>query len=101
MGKDKRTREKIELTSEELMDLWNGVYYKSNEYELKGEIYRQVDKINTSDMSDGDSWDYILQRKSDNKFFKFHIWDAGEYNGYIFEDEYIIEVFEKTTVTYE
>ncbi len=94
-------REKIELTQEELHDLWNGVYYKTNEYDLKGEIYKQVDKINTSDMSDGPSWDYIIQRKSDNKFFMFHIWEAGEHNGYIFEGEHIIEVFEKQTVTYE
>lgn len=96
-----KEREKIELTQDQLMELWNGVYHKSNEYELKGEMYRQVLKINTSDMSDGPSWDYIIKRKSDDKFFKFNIWDAGEYNGYIFEDEYIIEVFEKQTVTYE
>lgn len=94
-------REKIILTHEELMDLWNGIYSKSNEYILKGNTYQQIDKVNTSDMSDGPSWDYIIQRKEDGKVFKFNIWDAGEHNGYVFEDKYIIEVFPKQKTVYE
>jgi len=94
-------REKIILTHDELMDLWNGVYYIEREYNVKDETYSQVKKINTSDYSDGPSWDYILKRKSDGKFFKFNVWDAGGNNGYIFEDEYLIEVFEKIEITYE
>jgi len=94
-------REKIELSSDKLMDLWDGVYFDSNEYKLKGESYKQIKKINTSDLSDGPSWDYIIQRKSDGKFFKFNVWDAGDHNGYIFEDEFLIEVFEKIEKTYE
>lgn len=94
-------RLKIDLTSEELMDLWNGVYHKGNKHELKGETYQQVTRVNMSEFSDGPSWDYIIQRQSDDKFFKFNIWDAGEHNGYVFEDEYIIEVFEKRTTIYE
>lgn len=97
----KKEREKIKLTHDELMDLWNGVYYKEDKYELRGGEYMQVAKINTSDKSDGPSWDYIIQRLSDKKFFKFNVWDAGDHNGYIFEDKFIIEVFEKQTVTYE
>ena len=97
----KKKREKIELDHDKLMDLWNGVYHKGNSTELDGETYTQVMKINTSDKSDGESWDYIIQRKSDNKYFKFNVWDAGEHNGYIFEDEYIEEVFERATVTYD
>lgn len=97
----KKEREKINLTSEELMDLWNGLFYKDSTHELNGIKYKHITTINTSDKSDGPSWDYIIQRQSDNKLFKFNIWDAGEYNGYIFEDKYLIEVFEKQTVTYE
>lgn len=94
-------KEKINLTENQLRDLWNGVYYKGRPYELKGEIYEQVDTVNTSDYSDGPSWDYIIQRKSDNKFFKFNVWDAGDHNGYIFGDKYIKEVFPKTITMYE
>jgi len=93
-------REKIDLTEEELLDLWDGVYFVNSVYNLRGVDYKHVMVINTSDNSDGPSWDYIIQRVGDGRFFKFHIWDAGK-NGYIFEKKYIIEVFEKQTVTYE
>jgi hypothetical protein len=94
-----RERERIELPPQELLDLWDGVYFESNIYELNGENYQQVLKISTSEYSDGDSWDYIIQRESDKKYFKFNVWDAGEHNGYIFEDEYIEEVFPKIIET--
>ena len=94
-------REKIELTKEEIINLWSGVYYDRNTYDFKGETYQQVKRINTSDYSDGESWDYIIQRKSDLKFFKFNVWNAGDHNGYIFEPLKLIEVFEKTEITYE
>lgn len=95
-------REIIELTKEELFDLWNGVYWEGEWYKLKGESYTQVDKINTSHTSDGPSWDYIIKRKSDGKHFKFNVW-YGEYNGYVFEDEYLEEVFpvEENKTTYK
>lgn len=89
-------KEKVELTHDELMDLWNGVYFKDSIYELNGISYKQVDIINTSEKSDGDSWDYIVERQSDGKFFKFNVWDAGERNGYIFEEKFLIEVFKTT-----
>lgn len=93
-------REKIELTHDELMELWNQLYYIGNQYILKGVKYLCIDIINTSHKSDGDSWDYIIQREVDGKFFKFHVWDAGSHNGYIFEDKYIEEVFQKISTTY-
>jgi hypothetical protein len=46
-------------------------------------------------------WNYIIQRKQDNKFFKFNIWDAVTQNGYVFEDKFLIEVFHKQVVIYE
>lgn len=84
-------REKINFDYETIRELWNGVYFK-------GEIYKQIEKINTSEYSDGESWDYIIQRNSDGKYFTFHVWDAGEHNGYIFSDETnsLTEVFPKT-----
>lgn len=97
---DKLERVIIPLTHEELMDLWNGVYFKDSSYDFNGETYKQVEKINTSEFSDGDSWDYIIRRESDNRFFKFNVWDAGTHNGYVFENKYIEEVFpEIVTIT--
>jgi hypothetical protein len=94
-------REKIKMSSEQQKDLWNGVYHIGNNYQIDGETYTSVMKINTSDKSDGPSWDYIVQRKSDGLFFKFNVWDAGVHNGYLFEDDGLEQVFEKTTITYE
>jgi hypothetical protein len=97
------SKETINLNPDELKDLWNGVYFKGNTYELKGELYEQVDVIDKSKYSDGPSWDYIIQRKSDGKYFKLNVWDAGEYNGYLFEDGCIEEVTQhkKTINTYK
>lgn len=91
-------REEIELTHDELMDLFDGIYFASDKYELKGEIYQQVDKVNTSDYSDGPSWDYVVQRESDKKFFEFNIWESS--HGYVFEDKCLLEVFPETKTVY-
>lgn len=92
---------KIEMDSETLMELWNGLYFEGSSTEINDETYTHITKINTSDYSDGPSWDYIIQRKSDNKFFKFNVWDAGSLNGYIFEDKFLEEVFPVTKISYE
>lgn len=92
-------REKIELSNDELMDLWDGIYFEGSSYELNDETYTHVKMINKSDFSDGPSWDYIVKRKSDDKFFKFHIWESS--NGYKFKDEFLIEVFEHLEPTYK
>lgn len=80
-------REIITLDLETIREFWNEVYHKNSSTELNGDIYTNVDKVNTSEFSDGESHDYIVQRKSDGKYFKFHVWDAGYHNGYIFSDE--------------
>jgi len=95
-------REKISFSEEQMHELWNGVYWKDVAFEFEGDTYTQVDKINTSDMSDGDSHDYIVKRGSDGKFFSFNVWDAGEHNGYIISDgdEFpMVEVIPQETVT--
>ena len=99
--KQKKERILIQMSSEQQRDLWNGVYYMGNSYEVEVETYTSIEKINTSDYSDGPSWDYIVQRKSDGLFFKFNVWDAGEHNGYLFEEDGLKQVFKITKVTYE
>lgn len=95
--------EVVKSTQEDLLDLWDKIYWKDSSGELYGETYTHIDKIDTSKYSDGPSWDYILQRKSDGKYFKFNVWDAGEHNGHIIEDEYLEEVFpvEENKTTYK
>jgi hypothetical protein len=98
-----KEREVVESTQEDLLDLWDGVYNEGDSHELYGETYTYIKRINTSHLSDGPSWDYIVQRKSDGKYFKFNVWDAGDHNGYIIEDEYLEEVFlvEENKTTYK
>lgn len=82
-----------------MLDLWDGVYYKNNQFAFEGDTYQQVDKINTSEFSDGESYDYIVKRGSDGKYFKFHVWETPR-EGYIFSDgkEYPLEeVFPEET----
>lgn len=76
----------IRLDKETCANLWDGVYFKGSTYELNGDTFTHIKKINTSEYSDGESWDYILQRGSDGKMFRLPVWDAGEHNGYIFND---------------
>ena len=101
MKTPQKEREKIYSTEEQLKEFWNDLYHEGSSAILNGESYKHIKTINTSDKSDGESWDYIVQRESDGKIFKFNVWDAGEHNGYLIQDEYLIEVFEKPEITYE
>lgn len=95
-------REIIELTETELEDF---DFTGGTVWELRGEVYDFVEKIRTDQYSDGPSWDIVVKRKSDNKFFKWNCWDAGDHNGYKMEsgDNYMEEVFQKiiTKTNYE
>lgn len=97
MEQDKK-RLLIEMSSEQQLELWDQVYFMGSSCEMDGETYTSVDKINTSNFSDGPSWDYIVQRKSDGLFFRFHVWEAGE--GYLCEDDGLEQVFQVTKITY-
>ena len=97
----KQERLLIEMSEEKQKELWNGVYFMGQSYEIDGETYTSVDKINTSEYSDGESWDYIVQRKSDGLYFKFNVWDAGEHNGYLCQDKGLKQVFQTTKITFE
>ena len=95
----KQDRILIEMSSEDQLELWDGVYFMGKSYTINGETYTSVDKINTSDYSDGPSWDYIVQRESDGLYFKFNVWEASK--GYHCEDDGLEQVFKTTKVTYE
>lgn len=83
-------REKINLTKDELedFDITGGKKWK-----MRGETYTHVETIRTDDYSDGESWDTVVKRKSDKKFFKWNCWESG--HGYVMEsgDNYMEEVF--------
>jgi hypothetical protein len=94
-------KERIYLTEEELEDF---DFTGGNKWELRGEVYNFVEEIRTDERSDGPSWDIVVKRKSDGKYFKWNCWDAGDYNGYMMEsgDDYMEEVspITKTIVKY-
>lgn len=86
-------REKIQMTEEEISEFWNKIYFKGSQTKFNKQVYTHVENINTSEDCDGDCWDYIVQRKSDKKFFKFNVWEHG--HGYDFDDNCLTEVFRK------
>ena len=76
---ENKEREFIKMSSEEQLELWDAVHFIGSSYETEdGETYTSIDKINTSEYSDGPSWDYIVERKSDGLFFKFNVWESGK-----------------------
>jgi hypothetical protein len=87
-------RERIYLTEEELE---NFDFTGGSQWGLRGEIYNFVEEIRTDQYSDGPSWDIVVKRQSDGKYFKWHCWDGGYHNGYMMEggDNYMEEVFPK------
>ncbi len=99
MSKSKKELDRVTLDfdKETMFNLWDGVYYKDSSVEINGDTYTHVDKINTSEYSDGESHDYIVQRKSDARYFKFNVWEAGN-DGYVFSygGHSLTEVFPKT-----
>ena len=93
-----KEKEIIYLSDEELEDF---DFTGGSQWELKDEIYDFVEEIRTDQYSDGPSWDIVVKRLSDGKYFKWNCWDAGSHNGYMMEDgnNYMIEVFPKDTIT--
>lgn len=94
----KEEKERIYLTEEELEDF---DFTGGSRWELRGEIYNFVVIIRTDQYSDGPSWDIVVKRQSDGKYFKWNCWDAGDHNGYMMEDgdNYIEETFPKVITT--
>ena len=98
MKKKEIDREKICLTEVEMEDFDFTAGYSNTIWELRGEKYKYVEKIRTDQYSDGPSWDIVVQRESDGKYFKWNCWDAGDHNGYMMESggNYMEEVFSET-----
>jgi hypothetical protein len=88
-------KERIYLTEEELEDF---DFTGGSKWELRGEVYDFIEEIRTDKYSDGPSWDIVVKRQSDGKYFKWNCWDGGYHNGYMMEsgDNYMEEVSPKT-----
>jgi hypothetical protein len=91
-------KEIIYLTKEELEDF---DFTGGSKWKLNGEVYDFVETIRTDQYSDGPSWDTVVKRQSDGKYFKWNCWDGGDHNGYIMEDgdNCMEEVLPKTITT--
>jgi hypothetical protein len=90
-------KEKIYLTTEELEDF---DFTGGSQWKLRNEIYKFVEEIRTDKYSDGPSWDIVVQRKSDKKYFKWNCWNPCERYYMESGDNYMEEVFpEKTVIT--
>ena len=70
-------------------------------WELRGETYVHKAEQRTDKYSDGESWDTVVQRISDLKYFKWNVWDSGVQNGYLMSDgdNTMEEVFPVHTMT--
>lgn len=94
-------REKVKITNvEEFGDITG-----YGPWHWEGQVYEEVEK-NYQQNCDGECWDTIVKRESDGKYFKFHVWDAGHHNGYIFCSDSnnsgtMEEVFPKQIITVE
>ena len=86
-------KETIYLTEEELEDF---DFTGGNKWELRGEIYNFVEQIDIPNGDDGEIWEIVVQRKSDDKYFKWDCWRTS-YEYYMSDgDNYMEEVFPKT-----
>lgn len=94
-------REVIILSDDELSDF--DFTSTHGAFNVRGDLYYFVGEIRTDDTSDGESWETIVQRDSDDKFFKWDTWDSGS-GGYLMSDgdNTITEVFpeSKTNTIY-
>lgn len=67
-------------------------------WEVDGHKYILIeDKL--SDDCDGECHNIIIKRTTDNKFFSYDWWWHPSSGDYIFEDEQLVEVFRKTTIS--
>jgi hypothetical protein len=84
-------RDRVNLTEEEMYDF---DFSGGLTWHLRGEEYTYLETVRTDQFSDGESWDTIVQRKSDDKYFKWGYWEGG-YDGPQMEngENAIIEVF--------
>lgn len=67
-------------------------------WEVDGHEYIFIEDKPTDDC-DGECHNVIIKRTTDNKFFSYDWWYHPSSGDYIFEDEQLVEVFKKTTIT--
>lgn len=93
-------REIITLEYDEILDFWDSIYFENSQGEINGVTFTRMDKINTSEFSDGESFEYIVQRQTDGKYFKFSWWEGGS-DGYVFSNgkNSLTEVFPEIITT--
>lgn len=91
-------RLEIHFDYDTILELRNRIYYENSSVTINNETYTRVEKINTSEFSDGESWDYIVQRKSDNKYFKFNVWCISDGYEFSYGENTLTEVFPQTIV---
>lgn len=73
-------------------------FTSSGPWEIGGHTYVFIED-KPSHYCDGECHNIIIKRIKDNKFFSYNwLWDPSS-GDYIFEDEELVEVFKKTTVT--
>jgi hypothetical protein len=92
---ENKEREIIKFDYETISTLWNKIYFKGNVYEIDGDSFVQVDKINESEYCDGDCFKYIIQRKSDGKYFKFDVWNTESETIFSDGENSLTEVFRR------
>jgi hypothetical protein len=69
-------------------------------WEIDGHQYIFIEDKPSHDC-DGECHNVIIKRTTDNKFFSYDWWWHPSSGDYIFEEEQLIEVFKKTTITVE
>jgi hypothetical protein len=70
-------KEIIKLTDEEIEGYQFDFTDTTGPWTLRDEEYHFIEEINTSKYSDGPSWETIVQRKSDGKYFKWSCWESS------------------------
>lgn len=73
-------------------------FTSSGPWEIDGHTYVFIEDKPSHDC-DGECHNVIIKRTTDNKFFSYDWWWNPSSGDYIFEDEELVEVFKKTTVT--
>ena len=99
-------RGKIKLWQEEIENFDFTNTTKNHKWVIRGETYMFIEIIRTDETLDSKSWETVVKRECDGKFFKWSCLYAGKNKGYIMshgEDFQLKEVYPEviTTVKYK
>jgi len=93
--KIKREREIIKLSEAELEDF---DFTGGSQWEIRGEIYNHITKVDIPNGDDGEIWEIIVERESDKKLFKWDCWRTS-YEYYMSNGNNTIEETFPRTIT--